>query len=298
MIELLKRPSRLSMRRASAVAAILSALTLNAFSPPRAAAQEAQASSADELAPDGSGAPESDLLRPKNLFELAPQYKLSNGSPSDSTTYELDFRSDRKIPINEQWTIGFRFDAPYDSKNAISSFNPNGEFISGLGDIDVQTALVRKFNDRWAAGGGVRLYAPTGGNYLGSGKWEIMPGAAFRYALPEISGASYFEPELRYDASFAGNPAKKSVSELQFGPSLNFGLPNRWYFQLYPSDDIRWNFGDPVKGQTGRLFLPFDAKIGRQFSDKFNVSLEASVPIVQDYPVYKLKTVLYIDIRY
>ena len=38
--------------------------------------------------------------------------------------------------------------------------------------------------------------------------------------------------------------------------------------------DIRWNFGDAVTGQTGRLFLPFDGRIRKKFSDLFNVSLE------------------------
>jgi hypothetical protein len=28
------------------------------------------------------------------------------------------------------------------------------------------------------------------------------------------------------------------------------------------------NYGQPVSGQTGRLFLPFDATIGRKFAGK------------------------------
>ena len=41
-----------------------------------------------------------------------------------------------------------------------------------------------------------------------------------------------------------------------------------------------------MTGQTGRLFLPFDARIGRKFSKNFNVSLEVGVPIIKQYPVY------------
>jgi hypothetical protein len=36
---------------------------------------------------------------------------------------------------------------------------------------------------------------------------------------------------------------------------------------FYPSNDIRINFGDPISGQTGRLFLPFDAAIGREMKN-------------------------------
>jgi hypothetical protein len=67
--------------------------------------------------------------------------------------------------------------------------------------------------------------------------------------------------------SFAGDPSKRNISNLQLAPLLNIGLPERWFVSLYPSSDIRINFGDPVTGQTGRLFLPFDARVGRNLAD-------------------------------
>jgi hypothetical protein len=57
-----------------------------------------------------------------------------------------------------------------------------------------------------------------------------------------------------------------------------------------PSNDIRINYRQPVSGQTGRLFLPFDAAIGRKATESLALSLEASVPIAKDYPVYNFKT--------
>ena len=36
------------------------------------------------------------------------------------------------------------------------------------------------------------------------------------------SKGSYFEPLLRYDQGFTGDPSKKSISNLQFAPSLIF----------------------------------------------------------------------------
>ena len=125
-----------------------------------------------------------------------------------------------------------------------------------------------------------------------------MPIAAVRYALPEISQGSYFEPLARYDVSFAGDPTKKFISNLQFGPMLNLSLPDRWFFTLYPNPEIRWNFGDPVTGETGRLFLPFDARIGHKFSDAFDVSLEVAVPIVKQYPVYNFMTALRLNANF
>lgn len=56
----------------------------------------------------------------------------------------------------------------------------------------------------------------------------------------------------------------------------------------------RWRcclpWGDPITGQTGRLFLPFDFRIGRKLEENAALSFELGVPIIKDYPVYNIKT--------
>jgi hypothetical protein len=105
-----------------------------------------------------------------------------------------------------------------------------------------------------------------------------------------VSPGSYFEPSVRYEVSLAGDPSKKNISNLQFAPTLNLSLPDHWFVTFYPSEDIRVNYGDPVTGQTGRLFLPFDFMLGRKLTQNLVLSLEVSVPIIKDYPVYDFKT--------
>jgi hypothetical protein len=184
------------------------------------------------------------------------------------------------------------------AKNPITSDNPNGDYVGGVGDTDVQAVIIHNLDPRWTVGFGARLITPTGGDTLGSGKWQIMPAGGFRYALWEISPSSYFEPVIRYDVSFAGDPTKRNISNLQFAPTLNVGLPDRWFLTFYPSPDIRINYGDPITGQTGRLFLPFDVRVGRQFSNNIAVSFEFGVPIIKDYPVYNLKTQVRLNVTY
>ena len=58
------------------------------------------------------------------------------------------------------------------------------------------------------------------------------------------------------------------------------------------------NFGDPVPGQTGRLFLPFDARVGRDLNDHISLSLEIGVPIIKDYPVYNFKAQVRLNVAY
>jgi hypothetical protein len=245
-----------------------------------------------------------DFVRPQNLFQLMYQYQTApgnvakNGTTNEITTYTANLRVDRRVDFAPLWSLALRADLPFLSKNPISSDNPDGNYLYGVGDADMQAALVHNFNERWGAGFGARLIAPTAGDVLGSGKWRIVPGAAVRYALPEISPDSYLEPLLRYDVSFAGNPAKRNISNLQFAPTFNIGLPDRWFVTFFPSADIRVNYGDPVPGQTGHLFLPLDARIGRKLSDNLVLSLGMSAPIIRDYPVYNFKTQVRLNLRY
>jgi hypothetical protein len=246
--------------------------------------------------PDNAGL---DFFRPPpNLFQPMYQYQTAPGSTRETTTETLNLRLDHSVDLAPQWSLVFRADLPLLAKNPISASNPAGDFLYGVGDTDFQAAVIHGIDARWAIGFGTRLVTPTGGDTLGSGKWQILPLGGFRYSLWEINSSSYFEPIVRYDVSVAGDPTKRNISNLQFGPMLNLGLPDRWFFTLYPSQDIRWNFGDPVTGQTGRLFLPFDARIGRKLSGNAALSLEVGVPIIKDYPVYNFKTQVRLNLTY
>lgn len=248
----------------------------------------AAAQSASSPTSENSGL---DVFRPPaNMFQLEHEYRTTPGSNGEVVTTEtFNLRYDHAFDLTPTWMLVTRTDLPFLAKDATSSSNPNGNFLYGLGDADTQAVIIHNFDQRWAFGFGARLIAPTGAEPLGSGKWQVMPIVGFRVALPEISSSSYFEPVLRYDVSVAGDPTSKNISTLEFGPAFNIGFPDRWFVTFFPSQDIRINYGDPVTGQTGRLFLPFDARIGKKVSDNVTASLEVGVPIIRDYPVYNFK---------
>ena len=277
--------------------------------PATAVAQEAPAPAASggtqTADQDLGGGPEGEFLNRTRLFQLEYAVKTAPGSGPNGTirtvtTDTFKLRGDSNIDLNSDWQLALRADLPFVGKDPYNSSNPNADFLYGLGDADAQVALIHEVNARWTVGAGARLIMPTGDwdDGLGSGKWQIMPIAGVRYALPEISTGSYVEPLMRYDQSFAGDATRKAVSNLQFAPMLNFSLPDRWFFTLYPNPDIRWNFGPAVTGQTGRLFLPFDGRIGRKFTKNLNVSLEVGLPIVKQYPVYDFTTQLRVNINF
>ena len=246
-----------------------------------------------------------DFTRPETLFQLRYVYQTAPGSgaaPGTTRTVTTDsavLRSDYKIDLAPQWTLALRGDLPFVAKNAITADDPSGDYAYGLGDAFAQAALIDALSARWAAGAGLRIVAPTGTNDLTSGTWQALPVIGARYMLPEITEGSFFTALVRYDVSFAkAMPSARNVSNLQLAPTLNIDLPGRWFVTFYPDPDIRLNFGDPITGQTGRLFLPADFLVGRDITKDIVVSLEMGFPIVDDYPVYDFKTVARLNIKF
>ncbi len=263
------------------------------------------AAAAQEASPhdQGANAGEDFFRPPLNLFQMMTYYKTapasdSNGTITSATTETFNFRYDHSLDLAPMWILALRSDLPVLAKNPVSSSNPNGDYLVGVGDTDVQAAIIHNLSQRFAVGFGARLITPTGGDTFGSEKWQIMPIVGARYALWEISSSSYFEPILRYDVSFAGDPTRRNISNLQIAPTFNVGLPDQWFITFYPSPDIRVNYGDPITGQTGRLFLPFDARIGHKLEENAAISFELGVPIIKDYPVYNIKTQLRFNLAF
>jgi hypothetical protein len=309
-------PSKSTIKRAALAATVagilrLMGLVIILFAMPlllvpqaaMAASQDAEATapSNDDGSQDTKNQPENngeDFTRPQNLIQLRDSYETSPGTAREVDRDTFTLRADRYFDLASKWRLALRVDVPFVAKNPINSENPDGDFIYGLGDMNTQAVLVYTFDSRWAGGFGLRLFEPTGQENLSSEKWRLMPIVGVRAMLPEISTGSFFEGVVRYDQSVAGDPSAKTISNLQLWPMLNFGLPDQWFFTLYPSPDIRVNFGDPITGQTGRLFLPFDALIGRKLTKNMNASLEVGVPIIKDYPVYDFKTVARLTFSY
>jgi len=259
-------------------------------------------SAADAAVGDNNG---EDFTRPQTLFQLRNLFQTAPGGgsmPGTTRTVTSDttvLRTDYKFDITPQWTVALRGDLPFVVKNAITADDPAGGYVGGLGDADVQAALIRTIDSRWGTGAGLRIIAPTGTNGLTSGTWQALPIVGARYTLPEISEGSFFTGLVRYDVSFAtAVPGPKNVSNLQFAPTLNIDLPSHWFVTFYPSPDIRYNFGDPITGQTGRLFLPADLMVGKDITRNLTASLELSVPIVKDYPVYDFKTIVRLNAKF
>jgi Putative MetA-pathway of phenol degradation len=232
-----------------------------------------------------------DVTRPQNKFETRFVYRTS-GITNQVTQGSTLLRLDHRVDLEPQWKLGILTQLPIIARETISLINPNGERDWGIGDAYIEPTLVRNLNPQWSVAFGTRIVAPTAEDGLGTGKLQVLPLFAVRY---EWAPDTYFAPLVRYAVSVAGDPARRNISVLEFAPTLNIGLPDHWFIALYPSPDIRINYGEPMPGQTGRLFLPADLLLGRKMSSNFVLSFEISAPIIKDYPVYNFRTELRIQ---
>jgi Putative MetA-pathway of phenol degradation len=232
----------------------------------------------------------SDLTRPQNSFETRLRDQTSTSPTSRTNRDSLFLQLNSKVTFDDGWKLAMLARVPVVTESTVTFVPSGSDQVFGLGNAVFQTILAHAINERWAFGIGARLVARAASDDLGNGKWQIMPGFGVRYLIPEWGPDSYFVPAVRYAMSFAGDPSARRISEPQIAPTLNIDLPGPWFLTFYPSYDIRINFGAPKAGQTGRLFLPFDALAGVKLTDNLEISLEVGVPIVKEYPVYNFKT--------
>ncbi len=220
-----------------------------------------------------------DFTRPLGRVDVRWTYRdLSDGAESHTTT----LRAEQPWELSDRWTLNTRFDVP----GIYKTLPDDNQGKWGLGNVDVQMALIHTFNSRYAAGGGVRSLFPTASDdRFGSGKYQILVGGGARAMLPEISAGSFISPQLHYNFDVGGDPSSSAISVLRIQPTLHVGLPNDQFLTFLSNADIRYNF------INNKWFMPIDVTYGKRWGDLIT-SIEVSYPIVDDLDLYEFKTQL------
>jgi hypothetical protein len=218
------------------------------------------------------------LVKPLHRFDVHLEYQSQNAGVEVWTT---TLRYQRPYDLIDSWKVTVRADMPF----PINNDNPARDFRGGAGDLLVQATLSRSFEGDNGFGFALRMIVPTASaDEFGGGRWRLLPTVGYQVGLPGISPSSFFQPVLRYQFDFAGDPLRRHFSDLQFAPTLNIALPKEWYVALFPSTDIRYNF------MNREWFVPLNIEVGRQWSTNLVTSLELGVPIYRELnPVYLFK---------
>jgi hypothetical protein len=229
-----------------------------------------------------------DITRPRAGADLRYRYSHVQSANHDNNLVRL--RGELPVTLDDSWKLALRLYLPLRYTNVTGSDNPAGQYQFGMGDLMTELIVLKALNARWAVGTGVRLAFPTASEAeMGTGKYRAMPEVGARYLWPEISPGSFALGLMRYNFDYAGDSQRRHISVLQFEPQLNISLPETWFVALYPSPDIRVNLGHKRPGDSGYLFLPFDAMVGKIIGKGLVTSLEIAFPIVNDYKVYDYK---------
>jgi hypothetical protein len=254
---------------------------------------------ADSDGPDVANGTGDDPTQPLGKIELLDRYTETPGpGVEEGATKRVETNTPFvriEVPpfrFAPQWELNFRVEIPVVWTNAVTPRNPTGATVHGFGNVLTQAWIVHDIDQRWAVALGGQLIAPTSTNGVAMDAWEQVTGFVVRAMLPQISPGSYFAPQVRYGTDFVGNDSGTMLRQLRIAPTLNINLPHDLFFTLYPSPDIRMNYGTPVSHQTGRLFLPLNFMVGWKPTMNTVVSTEFGIPIIKDFPVYNFKVQL------
>lgn len=226
------------------------------------AALAAPLAAQDEKAkPTGSGEDLVDLTRRIDL-----RVEVAGAEDEEEWTYTL--RHDHRVKLGDGWQANLRVDLPFKSLP-----DEAGGRDFGGGDMLLNAGFVRRLENGEGFGFGAQLIVPTG--ELGREQWRLRPGAGYRWPAHSISEHSFFQLQVRYDFSFAGDDDRPDTRELQFSPTLEIGLPDKAYVSIYPSTDMRYDF------ERDEVFIPFDVEVGKEWG-AWVASVEGSVGLVTE----------------
>lgn len=219
-----------------------------------------------------------DPTRPLTRVDVRYKYQNLTG---DREQHVLTLRADKPIVLAPTWQLALRADLPFVYNDVPSGDNSQGDWEAGVSDFLVQGLLIKALDQRSAVAAGAQLIFPTASqDQFGTGKYQIVPTLAYRLALPEITPGSFGALLVRYAVDYAGDDKRASIGELSIAPILNVNLPARWFVTLFPGDAIKYNT------KTEKWWVPFDVMVGRLLAPRTVGSVQVTVPIVKDYPLF------------
>ena len=233
-----------------------------------------------------------DITKPLTRMDLRYDYQSTNpplGRNNDVNIITL--RLDKPFELSPKWKITTRLDLPFMITNRPGNDNKKGNMHFGFSDALVQSLLVHVPSEHFAWAAGAQIIFPTATeDVMGTGKYRVVPTAITRWATNDMLKGSWVALVARWDKDFAEARSNSgSVNEVQFAPLVNIPLPDKWFINLFPSTDIRYNLGDKRAGDSGRWFVPANALVGKMWGKSVVNTLELGVPIIDDYKVYDFK---------
>ncbi len=182
------------------------------------------------------------------------------------------------------WRFTGRVDVPFLDTNKKDNGNPNGDWEFHVGDSLTEFyATSPPVVPHLTLGGSLRLVWPTGGQPpFGAEQYQWAPSLSLNYRVPDLGYGMTLHPLARYFMSYhAASAGAAKIRKLDLYPTVTFDLPDRWFIVLYPENPIEYN------EITGQWFVPFEAMVGKDLSERLHLSFGGAVKLGGNDPQYQ-----------
>jgi Putative MetA-pathway of phenol degradation len=247
-------------------------------------------SSGSRAEDDGEVNSGQDITKPVRRFDLRFQYTNAGDISTPLEEFHpnvctMTLRTDIPMDLGNGFKFNTRLDLPMSINDVPTRDNPGANTAFNVNDVLVQGLLIKAVNKDFAFGFGTQLIIPTGtDDSFTANRWQLVPTVGTRWSLPQITKGSFFVFGARYAFDFAGDDGRPHTSVLQFSPTLNIALPDRWFVTLFPSTDIRVDLEN-----GGKWFVPADFLIGKMLNKTTVASVEFGIPIIKQFDLYDFK---------
>jgi hypothetical protein len=227
--------------------------------------------------PDAAENSGQDPTQPVTRVDLREKYQ---DNPDGAQAVTLTLRADKPFVLGGGWKLNTRIDLPVLATSAVTPANPTGMSEWGVSDILLQALAIAPIKGKTAFAFGTQLIVPSGADVpYTTGKWQLVPSAAIVQQLPEISRGTFIGLLVRDSFSFAGKKDRAGINVVSVQPLFNWQLPQAWFVTLGPEAKFDTRNG-------WKLFVPFDATIGKKLTPKSVASLQIDAPLVEKYRQY------------
>ena len=203
-------------------------------------------------------------------------------------------RGNFKSDLGSGWVLAWRGDFQITYANQVTASDPDGIYQSGIGRPLVLAYIANVIDDRqaWAIGDDINGPAISGSQF-GSGDWDMLPIAAYRYMLPELKKRGQL---FRAAAALLLHVRQGFLGDRDQQSAILAAAEDRAAGQMvcHPLslDGFPLQFRRQGERPDRAFLRALGCEIGRNLGHNLVTSLEVSAPLINDYPLYRLKVEL------
>jgi hypothetical protein len=217
-----------------------------------------------------------DFTRPVRRFDTLLRYDDMTGDAHSET---VTLRVGLPIALWQDWKVSLRAELPYMWTSGVNIYNSAGTSERGFSELLTEALFIAPTKGKWTYVVGFQYIPPSASaKELGTGRYQFVPSAGFRYDLSGWMPGAWCALMARQAVDVGGYSGYTRINQTIAQPMFNINLPDRWFLTFAP--EIRYDW----KGSN--WFVPFDVTAGRMITERIVMSLNYKSAINDDLQLY------------